>query len=361
MSMPVRADNMMREDGRARRRTLARGDSRGLAARIEALPRTPLASLPTPLVRAERLSAALGGPEIWLKRDDLTGFALGGNKARSLEMSMADALCQGANAVVTGGRAHSNHVRMTLAAAARLGIAAVACVARPEAGETPANLQLDHLFGGDVVMVDDPIPQAIDTRMAEEARRLRAAGRQPYVIPRGGASAVGCASYTAAALELDAQLDAIGCTAAVLFCAVGTCANHAGLRIALPYLGRPIDLVGVTVSQPEPVCVQRVQALTDAVQALLQLDTELPAIEILDRYRGDGSGFATAGGTEALELVARLEGILLDPIYTAKAMAGLIDQIRSKRYRQEEIIVFLHTGGWPNLIQPDAEQTCSLG
>jgi len=325
--------------------------------KLASLPRLRLATLPTPLHLAERLSEALGGPEIWIKRDDLTGFGLGGNKMRKLEFLAAEALAQGADTLVTGAGPQSNHVRMTMAVAARLGLKGVAVFhgARPPASQ--GNLLLDELLGAELIFTNNPDRSQLDTRITAEAERLQAEGRRPFVIGRGGASALGSAGYVAASLEIFSQLVERNLHVDYLFCATGSCGTQSGLVVGAKWLQPGYQVRGITVSRPRQECIARIERLANETIRLLELKLALAADEISvdDRYIGPGYGIPTPAGIEAIRLLARTEGIFLDPVYSGKAMAGLIDLIKRGEIGRRDKVLFLHTGGGPSLFAYPAE------
>ncbi|MCH9649634.1 MAG: D-cysteine desulfhydrase family protein [Deltaproteobacteria bacterium] len=324
---------------------------------LPSLPRVSLARLPTPLHPVRRLSEALGGPEIWFKRDDETGFALGGNKVRCLEWLIGDALHQGADCLVTAGRAHSNHVRLTLAAAARFGLDGVAILGAVPPGDVRGNLRLDHLFAAQVFAVEVEDPTQLDGDLDRQAEALRHQGRKPYVIGRGGASALGCLAYVEAVAELQEQLNEHALEPQALYCATGSCCTQAGLLVGCQLLGLDLQIRGVTVSRSVEECEEQILHLAQETgRRLSSCGITVPSSEpslkpqILAGYRGEGYGIETPEGLEAIRLVARTEGILLDPVYTGKAMAALIAEIRQGRFHPDEKVIFLHTGGVPNLL-----------
>jgi D-cysteine desulfhydrase family pyridoxal phosphate-dependent enzyme len=327
--------------------------------KLASLPRIRLATLPTPLHRAERLSAALGGPEIWFKRDDLTGFGLGGNKIRKLEFLAAEALAQGADTLITGAGAQSNHVRTTMAVAARLGLKGVAVFHGSRPPETQGNLLLDELLEAEVIFSDNPDRSQLDARINAEAARLKAEGRRPYVIGRGGASPLGSAGYVAASLEILSQLSELNLAMDYLFCATGSCGTQTGLLVGTCWLQPGYRVCGMTVSRPRQECLARLEKLAHETIKLLELKLELPheAIVVYDGYIGAGYGIPTPACVEAIRLVAQTEGIFLDPVYSGKAMAGLIDLIRRGEITRQARVLFLHTGGVPSLFAYAAELT----
>ncbi len=320
--------------------------------KLSSLSKIALASLPTPLQRADRLSDALGGPEIWFKRDDLTGFGLGGNKIRKLEYLAADALAQGADTLITGAGPQSNHVRATMAVAAHLGLKGVAVFHGSSPSEKQGNLLLDELVGAELIFSNNPDRSQLDARIIEESERLKAEGHRPYVIGRGGASPLGCVGYVAASAEIFSQLSALNLQPDYLFCATGSCGTQTGLLVGSKWLQLDYRLCGITVSRRKDECLTRIEKLANETAALLNLKTKPSAadIEVNDNYIGQGYGTPTPECLAAIRLVARTEGIFLDPVYTGKAMAGLIDLIKKKEIGTAKTVLFLHSGGWPALF-----------
>ena len=316
------------------------------------LPRFSLALLPTPLVEAHRLSRALGGPRILFKRDDLTGFGFGGNKVRGLEFYIADALEKSADVIVTGAGPQSNHIRATAAAARVAGLDIVAVMHDARPSETQGNLLLDELLGAELLFTNNPDRRLVDTKIEETAEELRRAGRRPYVIPRGGASALGAFGYVECVRELSAQFKAMDVQPDWLMLATGACGTQAGLVAGTKIFGSAYSILGITVSRPVEECDQRIErfAVETAQLAGHAIEIEPEDVVVQDGFIGPGYGIPTPEGVEAIRLVARTEGIFLDPTYTGKAMAGLIDEIRSGRIGKAETIVFLHKGGEPALF-----------
>ncbi len=321
-------------------------------AAMPRMARFHLALLPTPLVEAPRLRRALDGPRIYFKRDDLTGFGFGGNKVRGLEFFLADALAQQADVIVTGAGPQSNHIRATAAAARVAGLDLVAVVHDSRPSEPQGNLLLDALLGVELRFTNDPNRALVDVRIDEVAAELRAAGRRPYTIPRGGASALGALGYVECVRELSAQAQAQGLHIDRLVLATGSCGTQAGLLAGLHVHGVRIGVLGITVSRPVPECLERVTRIAQAAGRLMGHALELAVDEVVvrDGFIGPGYGIPTAEGTDAIRLVARTEGIFLDPTYTGKAMAGLIAEVRAGRLGRDETVVFLHTGGEPGLF-----------
>jgi len=315
-------------------------------------PRFPLALLPTPLVEAPRLSQALGGPRLFIKRDDLTGFGFGGNKVRGLEFYLAEALAQNADVIVTGAGPQSNHIRATAAAARVAGLDVVAVMHDSRPTENQGNLLLDELLGVEVRFTDDPNRALVDVKIEAVADELRRAGRRPYLIPRGGASALGALGYVEAVQEIQQQLEAMDVRPGWLVLGTGSCGTHAGLIAGGKSYGAVYRILGVTVSRTVAECVERINRISLEAAKLAGHEIEVKPEDVLvrDGFIGPGYGVPTPEGVEAIRLVARAEGIFLDPTYTGKAMAGLIAEIRSGRIGKGETIIFLHTGGEPGLF-----------
>lgn len=321
---------------------------------LERLPRVPLAHLPTPVEALSRLSRQLGGPRLLIKRDDQTGLAMGGNKARKLEFLMAEALAQGADVVLTGGAAQSNHCRQTAAAAARLGLECVLVLGGSPQPTPNGNLLLDQLLGARLHWAG---AQRRGEQLAELAEQLRAAGRRPYLIPYGGSNAVGALGYVAAMLELSRQeLDGLPLTGVdrMVF-ASSSGGTHAGLAVGARAVGFRGQLLGIGIDKGEAGDLpyeQHLAQLANATAGRLDLATTFrPEDFVVNRdYLGGGYGVVGPLEREAIQLLARLEGVLLDPVYTARAMGGLIDLVRRGVIGRHETVLFWHTGGAPALF-----------
>ena len=313
-------------------------------------PRLELIGAPTPLEYLPRLSDHLGR-EIFIKRDDVTPLAMGGNKLRKLEFLAADALREGADTLITAGAIQSNHVRQTAAVAAKLGLHCVALLENPigtraENYLTNGNRLLLDLFNTQVEMCD-ALTQP-DVQLEELATRIEAQGYRPYVIPVGGSNALGALGYVESALEIAQQCEgAVELSSVVV--ASGSAGTHAGLAVGLEQLMPGAELIGVTVSRKVADQLPKVVALQQAVANSLELQANAE-IKLWDDYFAPGYGTPNDEGMEAVKLLAQLEGILLDPVYTGKAMAGLIDGINQKRFKDEGPILFIHTGGAPSLF-----------
>jgi L-cysteate sulfo-lyase len=323
---------------------------------LDRLDRIALVHSPTPLDPLPRLSERLGGPRIFVKRDDCTGFAGGGNKGRKLEYLMGAAAKAGADTVITAGALQTNHGRQTAAAAARLGLRCVLVLTdsvphRSAAYHASGNLLLDRLTGADIRKV--PASANVDDEMARIAGELKAAGKVPYVIPVGGSSPLGALGYAVSGEEIARQAKAQTISPAAVIHATGSCGTQVGLLLGLAAAGIPVH--GVCVSRPKADQESRLKSLLGRTVEEFQLPSKLGdlAIEADDRFIGPGYGQPSPGMVEAVRLAAECEGLFLDPVYTGKGFAGLIQRIREGRYRRDETVVFVHTGGLPGLFVYD--------
>ena len=311
-----------------------------------------LAPLPTPVEPLSNLSAALGGgPRLLVKRDDTLGFAFGGNKVRKLALLGARAQADRCDTLITAGGLQSNHARVTAATAARLGMRAV-LVVNSERGEPPprpsANALLDRLLGAQMIYVDTR-----DGRMAamrEVAERLTAEGRRVFEIPIGGSTPLGSVAYLHAVLELLEQIPPPD----VIVHATSSGGTQAGLVAACRLLGLPTRVVGIAADGPTQQIHSQIRANIDGIAELLGLRADAvkrgTAIDIDDGFFGDGYAIPTEASREAIELTARTEAIFLDPVYTGKAMAGLIASVRQQRFTSQQTVLFWHTGGQVGLF-----------
>jgi D-cysteine desulfhydrase len=308
----------------------------------------------TPIEKLGRLSGSLGGPTLYMKRDDLLGLAGGGNKTRKLEFLVADALAQGADTLITCGAVQSNHCRLTLAAAVKEGLKCrlvleerVPGSYNPQAG---GNNFLFRLLGVEKIKV---VPDGSDMlhAMQDAADEVAAEGRKAYVIPGGGSNPIGATGYVACAQEILSQMfeDNLGIDRVV--CASGSTGTHAGLITGFYGTNSNLPVIGINVSRPKAEQEEMVYDLVKQTAAHLGVTSEIPreAILCFGDYVGPGYSLATEQMAEAVRMLARLEGILMDPVYTGKAMAGLIDLVRQGYFRPEENVLFVHTGGSPAL------------
>ena len=350
----------MRLDAGAGRSEYALIDSLAEFMDIARFPRVRLGHFPTPLEPLDNLSQLLGGPRLWVKRDDCTGLSTGGNKTRKLEFLMAEALAGDADVVITQGATQSNHARQTAAAAAKLGLQCHVLLEDRTGYTAPdytdgGNVLLDRLHGATVER--RPGGSDMQAEMEAVAERLRQQGRRPYVIPGGGSTPLGAIGYANAALELVQQSAERGLRIDALVHATGSAGTQAGLAVGLQALNSPIRLLGIGVRAPREKQESMVHDLACRTWALLGLRGELPraAVEANCDYVGGGYGVPTPGMVEAVTLLARTEGLLLDPVYSGKGMAGLIDLVRKGRFGRDQNVVFLHTGGSAALFgYPDA-------
>jgi L-cysteate sulfo-lyase len=313
-------------------------------------PRRFLAHLPTPLERMDRLSAELGGPELWIKRDDCTGLSTGGNKTRKLEFLMAEAELQGADMVMTQGATQSNHARQTAAFAAKMGMAChILLEDRTRSNNAnynnSGNVLLDHLHGA----TTEKHPGGIDmnAEMETVADRFRAQGRKVYTIPGGGSNPTGALGYVNCAFEMLGQFNDRGLRVDHIVHATGSAGTQAGLITGLKAMNAGIPLLGIGVRAPKPKQEENVFNLAAATAEKLGCAGIVQRADVVANtdYVGQGYGIPTDSGLEAIAMFAELEAILLDPVYSAKGAAGLIDLVRKGHFKKGERVVFLHTGG----------------
>jgi D-cysteine desulfhydrase len=308
----------------------------------------------TPIEKLERLSALLGGPDIYIKRDDLLGLAGGGNKTRKLEFLVADALAQGADTLVTCGAVQSNHCRLTLAAAAKEGLKCRLVLEERVPGsynpDASGNNFLFRLLGVEAVTV---VKSGVDlaAEMQKVADEVTALGRKAYVIPGGGSNPIGALGYVSCAEEILAQTHDLGLLLDQIVCASGSTGTHAGLICGLVGNNSHIPLTGINVRRTRPEQEPNVHKLAQETAALLGIPGGIPreAITALGDWVGPGYSLPTPEMVEAVRMLAQVEGILLDPVYTGKAMAGLIALVRGGTFKAGQRVLFVHTGGAPAL------------
>jgi L-cysteate sulfo-lyase len=313
-------------------------------------PRLFLAHLPTPLERLDRLSEVLGGPEIWIKRDDCTGMSTGGNKTRKLEFLMAEAQAEGADIVLTQGATQSNHARQTAAFAAKLGLDCHLLLENRTGSKNPdynhnGNVLLDHLHGA----TSETRPGGLDMHAELEAaaEQFRAQGRRPYTIPGGGSNPTGALGYVDCAYELLGQANARGLVIDHVVTATGSAGTQAGLVVGLKAINSGIPLLGFGVRAPKAKQEENVYQLALKTAGKLECPDVVQREDVVAdcQYVGQGYGIPREDTIEAIRLFAELEGILLDPVYSGKGAAGLIDYCRQGHFKKGERVVFLHTGG----------------
>ena len=313
-------------------------------------PRVSLAHLPTPLEHLPRLSEHLGGPQIWVKRDDCTGLASGGNKTRKLEFSMAAAQAEGADTIVTVGAVQSNHVRQTAAAAAKLGLACEVLLENriDEPSDVYAqsgNVLLDKLFGA--VLHRYPGDADLEAAMQAHVQRIRDDGGTPYVIPGGASNAIGALGYVNCAMELLGQANERGLVIDHLVTATGSAGTQAGLVVGLRATHSRVPLLGIGVSAPRAKQEQKVFELAVETAELIGAPGVVSREDVVANcdYVGEAYGVPTPEMNAAILTLARLEGILFDPVYSGKALAGLFDLVGKGFFDGAQNVVFLHTGG----------------
>jgi L-cysteate sulfo-lyase len=322
-------------------------------------PRRFIAHLPTPLERLDRLTAELGGPEIWIKRDDCTGLSTGGNKTRKLEFLMAEAELEGADMVMTQGATQSNHARQTAAFAAKMGMGCHILL-EDRTGSNNANYNnngnvlLDHLHGA----TTEKHPGGLDmnAEMEKVADKFRVSGKNVYTIPGGGSNPTGALGYVNCAFEMLGQFNDRGLTIDHIVHATGSAGTQAGLIVGLKATNAQIPLLGIGVRAPKPKQEENVYNLACTTAEKLGCPGVVAREDVVANtdYVGEGYGIPTESGLEAIRMFAELESILLDPVYSAKGAAGFIDLIRKGHFKKDERVVFLHTGGSVALFGYDA-------
>ncbi|MFQ3236967.1 MAG: D-cysteine desulfhydrase family pyridoxal phosphate-dependent enzyme [Paraglaciecola sp.] len=309
-----------------------------------------LGFFPTPVVELNNLRKVLAGPQIFMKRDDLSGLALGGNKTRKLEYILADALAKGCNSIVTAGAAQSNHCRQTAAAAAKLGMECHLVLGGQKPGEFTGNLLLDDLFGA-------YIHWAGENRKGEDIPRvykqLSDQGKKPYIVPYGGSNELGALSFVHAVQELKAQTSGQAFSHIVFASSSG--GTHAGLVLGKQLYGQDYQIVGINIDKDQdgqPSYRHHLLTLIQQTAKLIEIDSDITEqqLVLLDDYIGQGYGVVGDLEREAIALTAKYEGILLDPVYTGRAMGGLIDMIRKQIFSPNDKVLFWHTGGAPALF-----------
>ena len=318
-------------------------------------PRVKLISLPTPLEYAPKLSEELG-VKIYFKRDDVMELAFGGNKARKLEFLMADALRKGADTIITTGALCSNHARLTAAAARKLGLDIILILRSIGPKSVKGNLLLDAILGADIRIFDvdrEEIPKI----MNETAKELEEKGKKPYIIPGGGANAIGSLGYLNASVEILHQLNERGITANYIVHSTGSGATQTGLALGFKAMNTNIKVIGIACGGDKHSISHAVKRLADETSKLTNLPLTLSYEDIIvyDEYTCGGYGIITKEVIEIIKRVARSEGVILDPTYTGKAMMGLINLIRKGEIPKGSTVIFLHTGGTPLVFQYEDE------
>ena len=310
------------------------------------IPRINFAHLPTPIEELPRLSATLGGPHIFVKRDDQTGLAFGGNKTRKLEFLVAEAREQGAQTLISAGALQSNHCRQTAAAAAKFGFDCILVLTGAPQAEPSANLLLDELFGAQIMTVADRKDR--DRVLKETFNQAVAEGRKPYLVPYGGSSPTGAMGYAFAVEEFMKQ----GVDADWMVFGTSSGGTHAGLVLGQRVFGYKGKALGISIDESQEWLKQHVSALASDASEKFGRRIQFAPGDVLanDEYCRAGYGVLTDAEREAVRLFARCEGLLLDPVYTGRAAAGLIDLIRKGYFKKDETVLFWHTGGQPALF-----------
>jgi L-cysteate sulfo-lyase len=322
---------------------------------LSRFPRVSLAHQPTPLEYLPRLTEHLGGPKIYVKRDDCTGLGTGGNKTRKLEFLVADAIEQGADVIITQGAVQSNHARQTAAAACKVGMACELIFEKrvqdaDEAYKTSGNVLLDRIYGANIREVEKG--SDMNAAMEDVAEELRAAGKTPYIIPGGGSNTIGALGYVDCALEIMAQANSEGIVVDHVVHATGSAGTQAGLAVGLKMTNSNIPLLGIGVNAPRDVQEEKVWLLAKETAEYVGAPGCVSREDIVANcdYVGDGYGIPTQAMNDAVMLLARLEGLLFDPVYSGKGLAGLIDLVQKGFFEGADSIVFVHTGGVAGLF-----------
>ena len=319
---------------------------------IVKIPRVKIGNIPTPIESLSRLAAKLGVKELLIKRDDLTGLAFGGNKVRKLEFFFAEALAQGAKTIVTAGAVQSNHCRQTAAAATKFGLDCKLVLTGQPPQRDSANVLLDKLFGAELIWCDK---SERESKLQEVFQKTAEQGKYPYLIPYGGSNSTGVLGYTLAIFELLDQ----GCKPDVIVFPSSSGGSQSGLILGTLMAEGDWDILGISIDAKESNLNFKISQLIDETIQKYQfhVDRDLKKIHIVDSYIGQGYGIPTEEDIQAIRIFAREEGILLDPVYTGRAAAGMIDLIQKKTISPTATVLFWHTGGTPALF---AEQYESL-
>ena len=334
--------------------------SERLIQKVKQMPQVNLGHFPTPLEECPRLSEALGGPRIFIKREDCSGLAFGGNKVRQLTFTIGDAVAQGADTIIHGAASQSNHCRQAAAACGKLGLKCYLRLARDHKSILQGNLLLDNLAGADVEIVDVPFGPELDVVKYELAEKLKTQGLKPYVVASPRSTALAAVAFTWGIAEIGQQQQQLGINADWIYTAsVG--GTQAGLVLGAKTLGLNMKPFGIAPIRWENKH-ERLRTAANNAAELLELETRITDADIqnTDEYIGQAYGYLTPECIDALKLVVKTEGIFLDPVYTAKAMACLIDHIQQGRLGRDDTVIFLHTGGTPAIFAYQEELVASL-
>ncbi|MFW9966682.1 MAG: 1-aminocyclopropane-1-carboxylate deaminase/D-cysteine desulfhydrase [Candidatus Thorarchaeota archaeon] len=324
---------------------------------LDIIPRVKLANLPTPLQEMKNLAYSLDMKSLWIKRDDLTGISFGGNKTRKLEFVIGDAFEAGADTLVTVGAIQSNHCRQTAAAAAQVGLRCILLLAGEEPEDYTGNLLLDRLFGAEIQFFPDDDFMELSDRMGSVIETLKELGLRPYGIPPGAFMPVGCLGYVQAMLELKNQCDEAGLRPKKILHPVGTGGTLAGMIIGAKLAELDADVIGISVLHDAKTTIERVREMIlrmfDEYPALI--DKFEPDIKVDERFLGKGYGVMEDGVRSAIQMFAKSQGIVLDPVYTAKAGLALLRMVMSGEITSEATTIFWHTGGSPAVFKYGSE------
>ncbi|MFN8525594.1 MAG: pyridoxal-phosphate dependent enzyme [Chloroflexota bacterium] len=333
-----------------------------IRSRVSRVPRLSFAVTDTPLQEMPRLAKELGIGRLFVKRDDLTGLAFGGNKTRNLEFRLAELVAEGADVMIAGLEAQSNSARQTTAACNLLGVQTILVLRTERDWGWQGNLLIDRILGADVRLVEVATNAELDEILRETAAEQRAKGKKPYVMNHAGAFAIGSAlAYLLCTLEIVEQTARLGVAPSHLYMTSGN-KGHAGLILARKLLGAHFRTIAISQRRGEDRVPGAIAGARDAARALgWDVDLQPSDVESYDDYVGDGYGKTSAAAIEAITLAARTEGLILDPVYTGKAMAGLIDHARRGLLGADETVVFIHTGGTPALFAFKDEIMEALG
>ncbi len=321
-----------------------------LLQRIAKIPQVDIGHFPTPLEACPRLTEALGGPRIYIKREDCSGLAMGGNKVRQLTFTIGDAVAQGADTIVHGAASQSNHCRQAAAACNKLGLNCYLRLAKDHKSIIQGNLLLDNLFGADIEIVDIPFGPELEEYKAQLAEKLKADGLNPYVVTSPRSTALAAVAFTWCVAEIHEQQEEMGIDADYIYTAsVG--GTQAGLVLGRKAMNMKLKPYGIAPIHWEGK-YDRMRNAANSAASLLDIDINILDTDIQnsDDYIGEGYGHLTPECISALKLVARTEGIILDPVYTSKAMACLIQHIKQNKFDRNDTVIFLHTGGTPALF-----------
>ena len=322
---------------------------------INKIPRYHLAQYPTPLIQAEQLRDQIGGPDIWFKRDDLISFAMGGNKVRGLEVLLQDALNTGKDTLITGAGVQSNHVRATAAVAAYKKLDCVAIYWGEEPGTVDGNYRVTKMLGAEIRFTGAPERSSVDGYINKVADELESRGKRPYPIPRGGACALGALGHVIAVRELQLQCEQFGIEPDAIVFPLGSGGTFAGWLLGLRLLGLDWKIESFTVSREPAEVAEQVAALATEAAGLLDVDMSFTRADapVHGGFIGEGYGIPSPEGSAAIRTASRSAGLLLDPTYTGKAMAGYLDGLARGKFNHYDTVIFIHTGGEPAFFAGD--------